>query len=80
MLNYIDCPCDGCEPPERTPTCHATCKKYKRFEFILRQENNRIYKEQKIQNSINEICINGALNTRRPQALKRDRSEKNGRK
>ena len=20
--------CNGCKPPERTPTCHATCPKY----------------------------------------------------
>ena len=78
MLNYIECPCDGCEPPERTPTCHSTCKKYKRFEFVLREENKRIYQEQKTKNAINEICKNGALDFRRPKALKRDRSDKHG--
>ena len=20
--------CNGCKPPERTPTCHSTCQKY----------------------------------------------------
>lgn len=26
-MTYIKC-CNGCVPPERSPTCHATCPKY----------------------------------------------------
>lgn len=27
-------PCRFCKPPERTPTCHATCEKYRKAQEL----------------------------------------------
>ena len=31
MSSADKCPCIGCVPPKRTPTCHAKCTEYAKF-------------------------------------------------
>lgn len=76
--NYIKCPCKQCLPPKRHEKCHSDCKDYIEYKRILNLETDKIKKEADIARAVNDICVNGANNGTRPEALKRKRDNKNG--
>lgn len=38
-----DCPCRGCVPPKRNPSCHTSCKEYKDWKESLPKHNDDNY-------------------------------------
>jgi hypothetical protein len=42
-----NCPCNGCVPPKRTPTCHSTCEAYKDWKIAHELERAKIMEIQK---------------------------------
>ena len=41
-------PCTKCIPPERTETCHITCKKYKKYVFLNNIQKKNEFEEKEI--------------------------------
>ena len=44
--------CNGCVPPKRTPTCHATCPEYTQQKAKHEAERERINKAKRTQAEI----------------------------
>ena len=45
--------CNGCVPPKRTPTCHATCPEYAKQKAKYDAELEQINKARGIQHNLN---------------------------
>lgn len=41
------CPCKGCIPPKRSPTCHSTCIQYAGWKVEHDEEKERILSAKK---------------------------------
>ena len=46
-MSNRDCPCKGCVPPKRTPTCHSSCTDYAEWKSGLDAENAKIREVKK---------------------------------
>lgn len=46
-MSNRDCPCRGCVPPKRTPTCHSNCPEYADWKSGLDAENAKIREVKK---------------------------------
>lgn len=47
----IQC-CNGCVPPKRTPTCHATCPEYAKEKAKHELERELQYKQRDVDSNI----------------------------
>ncbi len=63
-----DCPCNGCVPPKRNETCHATCKDYPKWREEQDIKNAEIYREKKALQDV-LAC------TRKDSVIKRKKKE-----
>lgn len=63
-MSKIDC-CNGCVPPERTPTCHSTCKQYKEQRAALDAENAEINKQKALNHGLDCSKIHGIETVRK---------------
>ena len=46
-MSNRDCPCRGCVPPKRTPTCHSSCPDYAEWKSGLETKNAKIREVKK---------------------------------
>lgn len=72
---YIKCPCKDCKPPKRNAACHSSCEDYITYKSQLDIENQKVKEERRITQMVNEICVQGASCSRRPEALKRKKDK-----
>ena len=52
----MKCPCQGCEPPKRTITCHGTCKEYKCWKLWKDGVNQQKAREQNALKDLPNAC------------------------
>lgn len=65
--------CNGCVPPKRTPTCHATCTEYTEQKAKHEADMERVRKERDVQAGLCNQMFNGVR-----RAERRKRNHKGG--
>lgn len=54
-----ECPCKGCVPPKRNPTCHSGCPDYKEWRAEKDNENEKIKKAREEQKMLDDFFFIG---------------------